>query len=127
MISVRNIHTVAHCMNIFDRISVRNICATTSFVNILDLTCHSEHFWDETDLFGYFEDGSTLLNLFPNESSPIFFGKNSLVGSSILKITFKAQLGCPHLNRRPVMFSCTLFYNHLLRINLNMTSSLSYS
>jgi len=90
MIFVWNIRTAAHFLNIFDRIFVRNIYATTSFVNILDLTCHSEHFWDETDLFGYFEDGGTLLNLFPNESSSILFGKNSLVGSSILKITSKA-------------------------------------
>jgi len=90
MISVWNINTAKHCLNIFDRIFVRNFYATTSFMNILGLTCHSEHFWDETDLFGYFEDGGTLLNLFPNESSSILFGKNSLVGSSILKITSKA-------------------------------------
>jgi len=90
MISVWNIHTVAHCMNIFDRIFVRNIHATTSFMNILDLTCYSEHFWDETGHFGYFGDGVELLNLSPNDSSSILFGKNSLVGSSILKITSKA-------------------------------------
>jgi len=65
-------------MNIFDRIFVRNIHATTSFMNILDLTCYSEHFWDETGHFGYFGDGVELLNLSPNDSSSILFGKNSL-------------------------------------------------
>jgi len=90
MISVWNIRTAKYSRNICERIFVQNIYATTSFMNILDLTCHSEHFWDETDLFGYFEDGGTLLNLFPNESSSILFGKNSLVGSSILKTTSKA-------------------------------------
>jgi len=90
MKSVWSTHTAAHCLNIFDRIFVRNIYATASFMNILDLTCHSELFWDETDFFGYFGDGGTLLNLFRKQSSPIFFGKNSLAGASILKITSKA-------------------------------------
>jgi len=58
MIYVWNTHTAKYYLKVYGRIFVQNIYATSSFMNILDLTGHSEHFWDETDLFGYFWDGA---------------------------------------------------------------------